>query len=82
MKELKIGSVAPVWIPDDRVSMCMLCSAEFKLAFRRHHCRACGKVCAFQPYNCSVVVSSRRSYVVAMSLRLLPSTTNGSLDRD
>ena len=38
------GVKAPVWLPDDSVSMCMICCAEFKLTFRRHHCRACGKV--------------------------------------
>jgi len=44
MKEFKVGTRAPVWIPDARVSMCMLCQEEFRLAFRRHHCRGCGKV--------------------------------------
>ena len=42
--DFKLGSRAPVWIPDARVSMCMLCTAEFTVTFRRHHCRACGKV--------------------------------------
>ena len=42
--DFKLGTRHPVWIPDDRVSMCMLCSAEFSLIFRRHHCRACGRV--------------------------------------
>ncbi|XP_065206805.1 FYVE, RhoGEF and PH domain-containing protein 6-like [Planococcus citri] len=39
-----IGKKAPVWIPDHRVTMCQICTAEFKVTFRRHHCRACGRV--------------------------------------
>ncbi|XP_063608585.1 FYVE, RhoGEF and PH domain-containing protein 6-like [Penaeus indicus] len=39
-----LGKQAPVWIPDYRVTMCQQCTAEFTLTFRRHHCRACGKV--------------------------------------
>lgn len=41
----RLGSKAPVWIPDTRVSMCMLCTDDFTVTNRRHHCRACGKVC-------------------------------------
>ncbi len=40
----KIGSSAPVWIPDRRVTMCQNCAVEFSVLVRRHHCRACGKV--------------------------------------
>lgn len=39
-----LGDEQPVWIPDSRVTMCQLCTAEFSLIFRRHHCRACGLV--------------------------------------
>jgi len=42
-----LGSAAPVWVPDDRVTMCQVCSADFSFTCRRHHCRACGKaVCS------------------------------------
>ncbi|KAM9376823.1 FYVE, RhoGEF and PH domain-containing protein 6-like isoform 1-T1 [Pholidichthys leucotaenia] len=39
-----LGSKAPIWIPDNRTSMCMICTSKFTKVFRRHHCRACGKV--------------------------------------
>lgn len=41
---LQLGREAPVWIQDKRVTMCQVCTAEFTVTFRRHHCRACGKV--------------------------------------
>ncbi|KAM6154208.1 FYVE, RhoGEF and PH domain-containing protein 6 [Erethizon dorsatum] len=39
-----LGSKAPIWVPDTRATMCMICTREFTLTWRRHHCRACGKV--------------------------------------
>jgi FYVE/RhoGEF/PH domain-containing protein 5/6 len=39
----KIGDQAPVNVPDERVTMCQGCSAEFTLTYRRHHCRGCGE---------------------------------------
>ncbi|KAL4226589.1 FYVE [Mactra antiquata] len=49
-KDFVLGHKAPLWIPDARVTMCMLCTCEFTVTWRRHHCRACGwVVCG----NCS-----------------------------
>ena len=42
--EKGLGEEYPVWVPDERVTMCQICTAVFSLTFRRHHCRACGKV--------------------------------------
>ncbi|KAI8914777.1 hypothetical protein DFJ77DRAFT_463294 [Powellomyces hirtus] len=41
---------APVWMPDDSTNCCMLCSQEFTMIKRKHHCRACGKIVC---YACS-----------------------------
>ncbi|PRP74676.1 hypothetical protein PROFUN_03598 [Planoprotostelium fungivorum] len=38
------ASEAPVWIPDSKYKMCMICGSKFNLVNRRHHCRACGKI--------------------------------------
>ncbi|RWS16383.1 uncharacterized protein B4U79_07471 [Dinothrombium tinctorium] len=45
-----LGHEAPVWVPDSRVTMCQVCMSEFTVTFRRHHCRACGRVVCS---NCS-----------------------------
>ncbi|XP_066922382.1 FYVE, RhoGEF and PH domain-containing protein 6-like [Clytia hemisphaerica] len=39
-----IGVIAPPWIPDSRVTMCQVCTTQFNVYNRRHHCRGCGKV--------------------------------------
>lgn len=30
---------APIWIPDDDATFCTICSTEFRLLTRKHHCR-------------------------------------------
>jgi len=41
----QLGKVAPVWRPDSDTLTCMQCEILFTFTRRRHHCRACGKVC-------------------------------------
>ncbi|XP_078091357.1 FYVE, RhoGEF and PH domain-containing protein 6 isoform X2 [Mustelus asterias] len=50
-----LGTKAPIWIPDPRATMCMICTCDFTLTWRRHHCRACGKIvcqaCSSNKFN-------------------------------
>ncbi|TRY70611.1 hypothetical protein TCAL_02326 [Tigriopus californicus] len=40
-----LGDLQPLWIPDDRVTMCQKCFVDFNFFVqRRHHCRSCGSV--------------------------------------
>ncbi|CAH1776117.1 unnamed protein product [Owenia fusiformis] len=41
---IRLGKVAPFWIPDNEATKCMNCDSKFTFTKRRHHCRACGKV--------------------------------------
>ena len=43
-ESVPLGHLAPPWLPDSAVSMCQLCSVQFTVTRRRHHCRACGMV--------------------------------------
>ena len=45
-----LGRRAPVWVKDQETSMCMICSVVFTVIRRRHHCRACGRVCYLSSY--------------------------------
>lgn len=42
-----LGKKPPFWVPDSDASSCMLCDVKFTVLKRRHHCRACGKVCTY-----------------------------------
>lgn len=34
----------PIWVPDELVSVCTLCSLQFTFIRRKHHCRNCGQI--------------------------------------
>ena len=36
--------IAPVWAPDSQSKVCTLCSSQFSMFNRRHHCRICGRL--------------------------------------
>ena len=42
----ELGTLAPTWVKDQETIMCMICTKPFTTFRRRHHCRACGKVCS------------------------------------
>ncbi|KAK7891316.1 hypothetical protein WMY93_023279 [Mugilogobius chulae] len=56
-----LGSKAPIWIPDNRVTMCMICVCKFTTTWRRHHCRACGKTIARVCNQCFVVLQKQEN---------------------
>lgn len=41
----ELGYRQPAWVPDSEAPNCMKCNQRFTFTKRRHHCRACGKVC-------------------------------------
>lgn len=42
---IMLGKQPPFWVPDSEAPNCMMCDMRFTVIKRRHHCRACGKVC-------------------------------------
>lgn len=52
----ELGSKQPDWVPDSQAPNCMNCNQKFTFTKRRHHCRACGKVCQslnLLDFNCN-----------------------------
>ena len=45
-EEMQLGWYAPKWVRDKDAKGCMNCGIKFTVVKRRHHCRACGKVCS------------------------------------
>ncbi|KAF9092920.1 hypothetical protein BGX23_003797 [Mortierella sp. AD031] len=53
---------APVWVPDQSATRCMICSEEFGTIFRRkHHCRACGKVVCHSCSSRTILIKGAHS---------------------
>lgn len=59
------------WEPDDATDECHLCSRQFTLFTRRHHCRSCGRVCCAQ--------CTRRRAFLPKHLIVSPSTEEGEV---
>ncbi|KAG9073305.1 hypothetical protein KI688_001097 [Linnemannia hyalina] len=53
---------APVWVPDQSATRCMICTEEFGTIFRRkHHCRACGKVVCHSCSSRTILIKGAHS---------------------
>ncbi|KAF9302076.1 hypothetical protein BGZ74_005883 [Mortierella antarctica] len=53
---------APVWIPDQSATRCMICKEEFGTLIRRkHHCRACGKVVCHSCSSRTILIKAGNS---------------------
>jgi hypothetical protein len=48
------------WVLDDDMVICMICSEEFSLFTRRHHCRICGDVICDSCSNQTIYISEIR----------------------
>jgi hypothetical protein len=48
------------WVLDDDVILCMICSSEFSLFLRRHHCRICGDLVCDSCSDQTIVITERR----------------------
>jgi hypothetical protein len=35
-----LGTVSPIWVPDNEAQNCMICAEKFTIVRRRHHCRS------------------------------------------
>jgi len=65
----QLGKIAPVWRPDSDTATCMQCDIAFTFTRRRHHCRACGKVCTV--YRIDFYLPIFLSYSVSLSVRMI-----------
>ena len=45
------------WVDDGTISNCHGCKKKFTMFFRRHHCRACGKIFCSYCSNCAAICS-------------------------
>lgn len=71
----EVEAELPMWQPDSEVTECPICGTVFKLWYRKHHCRKCGRVvcAACSPHRITIP----RQYIVrppdASSLPTSPS---------
>lgn len=86
-----------IWTNDNEVSQCTICSNEFTILRRRHHCRSCGRVMCgkcgkeatvdelFGPKPqrlCTLCLAELHNLVDAQSLNSSTSSANGIVEID
>lgn len=79
------GRFAAVWVPDSQSKSCGLCTKEFTLLVRRHHCRVCGSlVCnACSPHRLRVeAIDPKRAVRVCTSCKDSNTTVTVEQDED
>ncbi|KAJ6104068.1 hypothetical protein N7523_010388 [Penicillium sp. IBT 18751x] len=61
-ENLEMETELPRWQPDSEVTECPICGTVFKLWYRKHHCRKCGRVvcAACSPHRITIP----RQYIV------------------
>lgn len=52
------NEMAPVWLHDNMATHCMICSKNFTVVTRRHHCRKCGRLVCGQCSSRKVMLSN------------------------
>lgn len=50
------------WVRDELSSHCGICSSEFTLFLRKHHCRCCGKIFCYTCTNYCIEIPSQDEY--------------------
>ncbi|XP_072171552.1 uncharacterized protein [Diadema setosum] len=89
--EFQLPSVPPPrskWVPDDRVTNCMVCQDRFSMFNRRHHCRRCGRVVCWKCSQLRAIVDGYGDTPVRICdqcyekfITPRPSATSQSLER-
>jgi len=52
----------PRWVPDSEVTSCTKCQIYFTILFRKHHCRACGRIFCDECTNKNILLPEPFGY--------------------
>lgn len=78
----QLGKVAPRWVKDDEVTMCMACQDKFTRIKRRHHCRACGKVFCGRCSSKKISLTYESHQISRVCTRCYDLLTTGHVDEE